>query len=564
MNSPSRAIAFFALLPALFLLPFAGTPFNIDDTLFVYAARQIREDPLRPYDFLVNWETRSEPMWDVTANPPLVPYVLAAAFALGGESEGVAHLALVPFAMAASALAYALARRYTPRPALGAALFVCSPAFVVCAGSAMSDVPALAFFLAAIALAHTGAARRATVRAFAAGLCLGLAAVAKYQSVVGLAVVAAIFVAERRRAAAWVAFAAGFAALFGGWAALGLATHGSAHLLDTVTRGGRQGADAWSLVRRAVSSATFTSASLTSLLVIVPAIVYWTRREVHAVVAVLAAATAGAALLRFAKPVRADLAYLTGSVTLAAVVLLAVTLCAAGLVLQHVAARRRAVVPFDAEAPVRTPPLGARTDRLLVIWALVVPSYVVLCTYWVAVRYLLPGLVPVAFLAAIGLERAAPSRRARRAIATAALVLGVVSAILVANAERRFAAFYRDGVGTALALVPPGSRVLFDGHWGFQYYMERRGVRALEFGADDLAPGDYVIAAEQTRALDIAEYPGVFSLVKLIEAPAAFPLVTMHRRANAGFHADVYGVLPFAISRQSPDRIAVLRVNDAR
>jgi len=563
MNSASRKLAFFALLPALFLLPFVNTPFNIDDTLFVYSARQILRDPLRPYDFSVNWETRSAPMWGVTANPPLVPYVLAAVFAIGGESEAGAHLALLPFAMAASALAYALARRFTARPALAAALFVLSPAFLVCAGSAMSDVPALAFFLAAIALAHGAPERAAALRALLAGVCLGLASVAKYQSLVGLAVVAAVFLFEKRRATTWIAFAAGFAAPFVGWAALGFATHGSAHFLDTLARGGRQGADAWSLLRKTVSSATFTTMSLGSILVIVPAIVVWTRRGTYALGALLVSAASGAALFLIAKPVRSDLFYLTGSATLAVVALLWVGCCGLAVVVERVAVKRRITRwPEDDRRP-NAPMRETEEWRLLALWAIVVPLYVITCAYWVAVRYLLPGLLPVALLATIGLERAAPTARSRRAIAAASLALTVLLAVLSVAAERRFARFYRDGVVEALALAPAGSRVLFDGHWGFQYYMEKRGVRALEFGVDDLASGDFVIAAEQSRALDLAEYPGVFSFVKLLEAPPGLPIVTMHRRANAGFHADVYGLLPFAFSTQSPDRIAVLRV-DAR
>lgn len=564
-RSARTPLVLFALLPALLLAPFLGKPFNIDDTLFVRAARQIRIDPLRPYDFAINWETRSEPMWNVTANPPLTAYVLAAAFSIAGESESAAHAALLPFAMASSALVYWLARRYTARPAAAAALFVLSPAFLVCAGSAMSDVPSLAFALAALALAHDDAADPSVGRSFLSGLCLGFAAVAKYQAIVLIAVAGAIYASRRRSRASWAAHFAGFAAPMLAWAALGIATHGSAHFLDTMSRGGRQGFDPWSILRRTVSSATFAAAALISPLVIVPAVAARRKLAALALAALLAAAAMSAVLFTLAKPRRTELVYLTEGHALATALWLAIGLLGALMLARFVLRGRRAQSSDAAErAPVRGASPSPRFAGVLVlaIWTFVIPAYIVATAYWVAVRYLLPGLCAVAILEVIAIERAFVSERARRRVITASIALTAAAGVAVGLAEDRFARFYRDGSAQALALVPAGARALFDGHWGFQYYMERAGLEPVEFGTDKLDAGDYVLVSEQTRSLDPSEYPGVFSMLKLLEAPPGIPIVTMHHRANAGFHADLYGLLPFVISGESPDRIAVLRVND--
>ena len=43
--------------------PFLNKPFNIDDPLFIWAARQIQAHPLDPYGFDVNWYASATPMW---------------------------------------------------------------------------------------------------------------------------------------------------------------------------------------------------------------------------------------------------------------------------------------------------------------------------------------------------------------------------------------------------------------------------------------------------------------------------------------------------------------------
>lgn len=564
-RSAGTTLVLFAILPALLLAPFLDKPFNIDDTLFVRAARQIRLDPLRPYDFAINWETRSEPMWNVTANPPLTAYVLAAAFSIGGETESAAHAALLPFAMASASLVYWLARRYTARPAAAAALFVVSPAFLVCAGSAMSDVPALAFALAALALAHDDSTRPSIARALLSGLCLGIASVAKYQSIVLIVVVGAIYASQRRSPASWAALLAGFAAPSLAWAALGVATHGSAHLVDTMARGGRGGLDPWPIARRAISAATFAAAALVSPLVIVPAVAARRRAASLALAAGIAAAAVALLLFKLGRPRRPELVYLTEGSTLVIAVCLAIVVLGALMLARSILRRRRA---HSSEAGERdlgrgdSSPARLASVELLAIWALVVPAYVVVATYWVAVRYLLPSLCAIAILEVIAIERTFVSERTRRWILTASIAVTAAMGISVSMAENRFARFYKDGALDALALVPHGSRVLFDGHWGFQYYLERAGLGPVEFDVDELRAGDYLLLSEQTRSLDPGEYPGAFSIVKLIEAPPGIPIVTMHRRVNAGFHADLYGLLPFVLSTQSPDRIAVFRVND--
>src|SRR5262245_32518051 len=74
------------------LLPFVGKPFYIDDPLFLWAAQHIQKHPTDPYGFDVHWYDSPDRMSNVTKNPPLGCYFLAAAAAVVGWSEVAMHL----------------------------------------------------------------------------------------------------------------------------------------------------------------------------------------------------------------------------------------------------------------------------------------------------------------------------------------------------------------------------------------------------------------------------------------------------------------------------------------
>src|ERR1039458_10016343 len=128
------------------LMPFWGKAFNVDDTLFIYVARQITQHPLDPYGFKVNWFLDAVPMAHETKNPPLASYYIAAAASLLGWSERALHLAFLLPALAAVLGTYRLAQRFTSSPLLAAADTLLTPAFLVSANSALCDTMMLALW----------------------------------------------------------------------------------------------------------------------------------------------------------------------------------------------------------------------------------------------------------------------------------------------------------------------------------------------------------------------------------------------------------------------------------
>src|SRR5207248_1968901 len=111
--------------------PFLGKPFNMDDPLFIWAARHIQWQPANPYGFDVNWFGTAAPMWEATQNPPLVSYYLAMAGRLFGWGEVALHAALLLPVLAAGLGTYHLARHFSGRPMLAALASIFTPVFLV-------------------------------------------------------------------------------------------------------------------------------------------------------------------------------------------------------------------------------------------------------------------------------------------------------------------------------------------------------------------------------------------------------------------------------------------------
>jgi hypothetical protein len=189
------------LLALVFLLrlPFLNQAIQGDDDTYISEAEHALIDPLHPahttYVFRgVDVDLRGH------SHPPLDAWTLAALLAVFGDVKEIPfHAAYILFSLIAAAAMWSLARRFSPRPLWAALLFLAVPAFVVNGNSFESDLPFLAFWIAAVALFCAG-------RLWLAVAAMALASMAAYQAVF-LTPILAVYVwlyhrADRRRWAA--------------------------------------------------------------------------------------------------------------------------------------------------------------------------------------------------------------------------------------------------------------------------------------------------------------------------------------------------------------------------
>ena len=199
-----RLVLILAVLAALG--PFLNKPFNIDDPLFLWAARQIQHHPLNPYGFEVNWYGFPMQMWEVTKNPPLGCYFLALAAAAVGWSEVALHAACLLPAIAVILGTYRLALRWSRQPLLAACLTLFTPVYLVSATTVMCDVLMLAFMVWAVVLWIDGLESDDSWRLAGSAVLIALAALSKY---FGMSLVPLLFIhglIVRRRLGRWAGF----------------------------------------------------------------------------------------------------------------------------------------------------------------------------------------------------------------------------------------------------------------------------------------------------------------------------------------------------------------------
>jgi hypothetical protein len=184
-------------LVLLIRLPFLNQAIQGDDHIYLTEASHALIDPLHPDNTTYVFQgeevdLRGQP------HPPLDGWVLAALIAvIGGVKEVPFHAAYMLFSVIAACSMWSLARRFSPHPLWAALLFVAVPAFVVNGNSLETDLPFLAFWMAAVALFEA--------TPLLSALCLALAALTAYQAVLLTPILAVyVWLFHRRNRARWL------------------------------------------------------------------------------------------------------------------------------------------------------------------------------------------------------------------------------------------------------------------------------------------------------------------------------------------------------------------------
>jgi hypothetical protein len=184
-------------LVLLIRLPFINQAIQGDDVYYLAGAEHAQIDPLHPNDvryvFLGDAvDLRGHP------HPPFNAWFLGLLLAVTGDIREVPfHAAYIVFSIIAALAMWALAKRFSPHPLWATLLFLAVPAFVINGNSLESDLPFLAFWMAAVACFVTG-------KWIPAAAAMVLASFSAYQAVFLTPVLAAyVWLYDRKDRTAW-------------------------------------------------------------------------------------------------------------------------------------------------------------------------------------------------------------------------------------------------------------------------------------------------------------------------------------------------------------------------
>ncbi len=546
--------------------PFLGRAFHIDEPAYLHLSTLYGWNPLdaRPSDYPY-LGIPLEGMYPYESTHPfLVPYALKTARAWFGASEWAAHGFFLLFAAIALASLGGLAgqlrrvaRNAAKEPtasgatlsgaasaALLVGLFATTPVFLLSSQSVMTDVPSLAFTLAAAALYVHAIERRGLGRWLVAGAALLAALCCSYQSVL-IAPLLLLYAWRRGRLDRALFFGLALpGALFATWLALIWSRYeiflfksarpdSGFSAKEEIARAMGDGTERWLvLTHKAVHLLAIWGAATCFLLPL--------RARVRGRVLRFLVQTgllAFAVALGFGTlpvPERAHGPYLAPDRALLGL-LVALGLVAFGEAVAELRARR-----FDAGASLL---FGMVVTFGLFAWLLLPFS---------AARYQLPVVAALWLLLGRPLLEVSSWVRHRWAFGlglAGSLALGLACA----TADARHAGAYRE-LARDLAQEVAGSaelgRVHFIGEWGLRHYMLAEGGNYLLRESLDPQTGDLIVLAEMHNRFGYPSgaYNARVELYAERRPSDGWPLRVFHPTRPAGFYSSGYGLLPFVFA----------------
>ncbi len=195
---------------------------------------------------------------------------------------------------------------------------------------------------------------------------------------------------------------------------------------------------------------------------------------------------------------------------------------------------------------------------LLVLWVLGTFLFAAFFNWTVNGRSLLPLAPAVGILLARRLEQNILTGR-KTCLCSAAICLaaGAALALLVTQADFCLATAVRQSAQQACAKYGRGPGTLwYQGHWGFQFYMDAMGALPLDIRHSALKPGDILVVPENNTSLFPVNSETAI-LRETIAVSGPHWLTTWNTPAGAGFFAAAEGPLPFAFGRVPPENVSV-------
>ena len=537
VTSLGGAEAAIVVISLLTTIPFLGYAFHVDEPNFLALARHSVPNPLRLYDFPINWIGTTERAFDVLSNPPLVPWYLAAVVAVAGEREWAARLAFWPFIVLALLGIRRLAYRFVgPREAVWTLMWAAvAPAFVLGSHTVMPDLPLLAAYTFGLSLAIEGFDTGNARRAFIGGLVAGLSALCRYSGMTVIPLMVLYIVLFRVQARGAALGLAGAVAPLAAWCAVSQVMYGEVHALAMA---GFQTSTETAFVFRSILHRAYYQLSAIGLTV-APAALLAALTELRGLRVPRAGwrGTLGGAYVAVALVAIMNLSWPAGALLLLG--------CAGGGAVAGVAV---AGVARGLGRRVWTRADDATSEAFFLgCWLLGIVCFN-LTLRFASVRYLLLALPPALLLIQRAGVRVSPSTVRRSFAAVAILLLSLA----LSRADATFANVYRDYVA---ALPPPLQTRWFVGHWGLQHYLERAGAQPL--GLTDwprVRLGDEIVvptyAAPQILSDDFD-----LTVVDRREIDAGPGLRTFTAEGRACFYSSWISpgrspvVLPFGLSR---------------
>ena len=538
------AILFLVILTIILLAPFVTKAFHMDDPLFIWAAKNIQSHPDNPYGLYLNWYGNKMGMWEVTKNPPLACFYIAFVAFLFGWSEVVLHIAFLIPAIAAVLGTYFLAGRLCSKPLLAGIMALGMPVFLISGTTIMCDIMMLAFWVWAVVLWMRGLDKNEHITLAIASILIAMSALTKYFGMSLLLLLPLYAIIKQRKIGLWIIYLVIpiIILLLYQWKTQML--YGRGLLMDAgaFATEFRKHQETGSVFQGIIGVA-FTGGCLAVVLFYLSFL--WSKRILLIQFFALTVLVTGMAFL----PNIGSFRLHSSSGTNWFFIIQFCLAFIAGVNVLILAAVALWKNKTDADS------------LLLFCWIFGTFFFATFINWCINGRSILPMVPALAILLvrridAMNIRWKNPQILFWPSVPAICLALLTVQGdFALANSACHAAAQISSKYGKE------SGKLWFQGHWGFQYYMELNGGEASERNKLNLVPGDRLVIPENTCY--IFPLPENISkhIIEISEIPVKALVTTMNREAGAGFYSQIWGPLPFVLGRVPPERYGILDID---
>ena len=536
MKNVATRDAFLAIVAAIAaLVPFLNKAFHIDDPLFLWMAQQVSQHPADPYGFSVNWYVSAKPIFSIMQNPPLNAYYMALAASFLGWTEPAMHGAFLIPAVAAVLGTIFLAHRLSGSPLLAALLVLFTPVFLVSATTVMCDVWLLALWVWSVDCWLRGLERHNRWLLLLASLLAAAAALTKYFGASIVPLLAVYTLIRERRLTSRLLFLLIPVAVIGTYEAMTKAKYGQGLFSNAMiypwqgpVKAGKQ------LSGQFLTGLSFTGGCLFPALFYAPFLK--SRKVIIGGIAIFLALLP-LVYLGIARGLtsRTDVIAITVEGALFATIGVGILALAVADLFQQKTA----------------------DSLLLSLWVFGTFFFATMMNWSITSRTILPMAPAVVILLIRRFKNSAASNSLALwwPVLPAALVSLLVTAAdykladTARLASRSFQNRFRNEPGT----------IWFEGHWGFQYYMEHWKAKPLDRTQRGIISGDVLIVPLSNSNVSPTPPVPTSGPPEQVDYPQSL-LATMSPGIRAGFYSSKWGSLPWVFSRVPPEQYLIFRV----
>jgi 4-amino-4-deoxy-L-arabinose transferase-like glycosyltransferase len=460
---------------------------------------------------------------------------MALAASVVGWNEPAMHGAFLLPAVAAVLGTFFVARRLCNSPLLAAVLLLFTPVFLVSATGVMCDVWLLALWVWSIECWMRGLARNTFWLFLLSALLAAAAALTKYFGIALVPLLAAYTLARERGLTYRLLYLLIPIVILSSYEVISKANYGEGLFSNAMFFSWKQTAKPErDLLQQLLIGVSFTGGCLFSVIFYVPLLN--SRRTL----------ITGTAIFATLVP---SLYFVMARTVASKSVLIPVAIEGALFLTIGIGILALALADFFQRK--------TADSLLLGLWVLGTFFFAAMMNWSITSRTILP-MAPAVLILLIRRWQDAPRYNGARywwPVVPAALVSLLIAAgdYKLANTARRASSYFQQRFHGELGTV------WFEGHWGFQYYMQQWKAKALDISEHAIASGDVLIVPINNT--NISPMPPLRAM-----APAEqvnflqFFTTTMNREIGAGFYSSIWGPLPWVVTRVPPEPYIIFRI----